>query len=106
MNVPEVAPIAVPADAVLLDVRESHEWVAGHAPTAIHLPMSEIAQRISEVPTGEVYVICKVGGRSAQVAHWLNGQGWAARNVDGGMHSWSAQGLPMVSETGAPPRVV
>ena len=106
MTTPRVPPTAVPSDAVLLDVREMDEWVVGHAPSAVHLPMSEIAQRVGEVPPGEVYVICRVGSRSAQVAHWLNGQGWQASNVDGGMQSWQAQGLPMVSETGAPPRVL
>ena len=40
--VPAVEVADLPADAALLDVRESDEWAAGHAPGARHLPMSEL----------------------------------------------------------------
>lgn len=106
MSAPSQPPTAVHADAVLIDVREDDEWVVGHAPTAIHLPMSQIVERVAEIPPGDVFVVCRSGHRSAQVAQWLNSQGWSAVNIAGGMQSWSAQGLPMVSETGATPRVL
>lgn len=54
----------------------------------------------------EVYVVCKVGGRSAQAVQYLNAQGRKAVNVDGGMLAWAEAGRPMVSETGQPPAVV
>ena len=53
----------------------------------------------------EIYVICKVGGRSAQVVGFLNGQGRKTVNVAGGMLAWAAAGKPMVSPTGADPFV-
>nr|MDQ3826251.1 rhodanese-like domain-containing protein [Actinomycetota bacterium] len=34
----------LPADAVLLDVRENDEWTAGHAPSAVHVPMGQVVQ--------------------------------------------------------------
>lgn len=103
MNVPEVDAASVPEDAALVDVREDFEWEAGHAPQAIHVPMSELPDRVSEIPeAGEVYVICKVGGRSHQVAAWLNSGGRAAINVSGGMMSWAAAGRPMTSDAGDP----
>ncbi|GII56179.1 sulfurtransferase [Planotetraspora thailandica] len=106
MTMPEVEAKAVPDDAYLLDVREIDEWRAGHAPTAEHIPLSNLQQRVDEVPQGQpVYVICRVGGRSAQATNWLNHVGREAINVDGGMQSWAAAGLPMVSETGQPPYV-
>ena len=46
-------------------------------------------------------MVCKVGGRSAQVVQYLNQAGWTAVNLDGGMHAWAAAGRPMVSDTGA-----
>ena len=49
-GVPTVAVADVPTDAPLLDVREADEWDAGHAPTAQHLPMSELVERIGELP--------------------------------------------------------
>ncbi|WP_174264348.1 rhodanese-like domain-containing protein [Phytoactinopolyspora halotolerans] len=103
MDVPEVDVSAVPDDAALLDVREHPEWEAGHAPHAVHVPMSELPSRLGELPeSGRVYVVCKVGGRSWQVAAWLNEMGRDAVNVAGGMASWAAAGRPMVSDAGDP----
>jgi rhodanese-related sulfurtransferase len=105
-GVPSVPASAVPDDAWLLDVREPYEWQAGHVEGAVHVPMGELLERLGEVPTDrEVVVVCKVGGRSAQVVQYLNQAGWSAVNLDGGMYAWAAAGRPMVSSTGAPPTV-
>jgi len=105
--VPSVAAAAVAADAFLIDVREPYEWQAGHVENALHIPMGEIQQRLDEIPTDqEVVVVCKVGGRSAQVTDYLNKVGRTAVNLDGGMHAWETAGRAMVSETSAPPTVV
>lgn len=105
-SVPQVQAAAVPADGWLLDVREPDEWVAGHAPQARHIPLGELGARSTEVPADQtVYVICRSGNRSAHAAHALNGAGWHAVNVAGGMHEWQAAGRPMVSEEGAEPYV-
>src|SRR3954470_5546389 len=83
-------------DAFLLDVREDVEWQEGHAPAAVHIPMYDVPQRVAELPDDRrIAVICHVGARSAQVAHWLRAQGYDAHNVEGGMESWAAQGLPV-----------
>jgi rhodanese-related sulfurtransferase len=106
MTVREIEASAVPADAYLLDVREQDEWVAGHAPEAVHIPMTQIQERVGEVPEDRtVYVVCRVGGRSLQVAAWLNRLGRDAVNVGGGMQYWEATHRPMVSETGQEPFV-
>jgi rhodanese-related sulfurtransferase len=111
-QVPQTDAASVPADALLLDVREDDEWAAGHAPRALHIPMSEFVARQGELTErlgegggdaegGEdgagarVYVICRVGGRSAQVAAYLARQGVDAVNVDGGMLAWHAAGRPL-----------
>jgi rhodanese-related sulfurtransferase len=105
-TVPEVAVSAVPADGWLLDVREPHEWVAGHAPDARHIPLGDLGARSTEIPTAEmVFVICRSGVRSAQAVHALNGAGWQAVNVAGGMQEWASAGRPMVSDSGARPFV-
>jgi rhodanese-related sulfurtransferase len=106
MSVQEIEAGAVPTDSYLLDVREPEEWVAGHAPDAVHIPMSQIQERVGEVPGDRtIYVVCRVGGRSLQVAAWLNRLGHEAVNVGGGMKSWEASGRTMVSETGQEPFV-
>ncbi len=83
------------ADGVipLVDVREVHEYLAGHVPGAILLPMSEIVERVDEVPDdGTVYVICEMGGRSQKVVRWLRQQGVDAYNVLGGTKAWIESG--------------
>jgi rhodanese-related sulfurtransferase len=105
--VPEVSVAQLPADAALLDVRESDEWVAGHAPGARHLPMSELTGRIDELPDDDpLYVVCRSGGRSARVVAYLAGQGYPAVNVEGGMQAWAGQGRDVVAESGAEPKIV
>jgi rhodanese-related sulfurtransferase len=95
----------------LLDVREDDEWRAGHAAGALHIPMSEFVARYGElteaVPQdGRVNVICRSGGRSAQVTMYLTQQGIDAVNVDGGMGAWAAAGRPVVDDEGKPGQVV
>jgi len=107
-EVPDVTPGSLSDDVYLLDVREHDEWDAGHAPHAHHIPMREIPARLAEVPTvGDVVVVCRVGGRSAQVAAYLAAQGWEnVANLDGGMLAWEASGRAVVADTGLPPRVI
>ena len=106
-DIPAIDASAVPEGAYLLDVREIDEWVAGHAPEAVHIPMSEIGERAGEVPSDvDVYVVCRVGGRSAQVTIALNNGGWQARNVDGGMMRWAQIGRPLVAESDKAPEII
>jgi rhodanese-related sulfurtransferase len=103
MTVPTVPVAELPADTPMLDVREADEWAAGHAPSARHLPMSELAARLGELPDDDpLYVVCRSGGRSARVVAYLAGQGYPAVNVDGGMQAWSALGREVVADSGTP----
>lgn len=96
---PEDLPELPGEGSALLDVREVNEWTAGHAPGAVHIPMSELPQRLSEIPEADqLYVVCRSGGRSAKVTAYLNANGWDAVNVERGMNGWSAIGRPLVSE--------
>lgn len=105
-QIPAVAATEVPADAYLLDVRENDEWQAGHAPAAVHIPLSELGGRVAEVPRDrDVYVICRSGARSGQAVMAFNDAGLTSMNVDGGMHAWAEANKPMVSDTGADPYV-
>lgn len=108
-NVPTIDVNEIPSDAVLLDVREDDEWTAGHIEGARHVPMFQVPQHAAlseDLSTdGPIVVVCKMGGRSAQVTAWLQQNGFPARNLAGGMLAWAQAGRPMVSEDGTPPRV-
>lgn len=95
-----VTPNEVPEGAHLIDVREQNEWDAGHAPTAQHLPASSLLENLDQLPEDDeaLYIVCRSGGRSFQVAQWLNGNGFEAINVAGGMDIWFESGLPIDSE--------
>lgn len=106
-QVPAVPPAAVPEDACVLDVREPEEWRAGHAKGAVHIPMGEIVARIHELPADQrVHVVCRVGGRSAQVTQYLIVQGLDAVNVDGGMLAWASSGCSLEADGDGPASVL
>jgi rhodanese-related sulfurtransferase len=80
------------AEMTLLDVREDWETKLAPVPTDIvHIPMGQIADRLGELdPVKETVVICRSGGRSAQVAHFLERQGFGkVFNLSGGILAWS-----------------
>lgn len=99
-------PDPLPGDLTVLDVREQVEWDHGHIDGAVHIPMTELTERLGEVPAGRTVVVCRVGARSAQVVGYLAQQGHEVVNLDGGMVEWVDAGRTMVSETGRPPHVV
>lgn len=76
----------------LIDVRETEEFAGGHVPGAINIPMSEIGNRLDELPSESFDVICHLGGRSARVVEALEARGYDATNVEGGTSEWVAQG--------------
>ncbi|RCK58729.1 rhodanese-like domain-containing protein [Microbacterium sorbitolivorans] len=86
-----VAELKARTNTPLIDVREEYEFVDGHAPGAINIPMSEIGARLEELPM-EFDVICKAGGRSAQVAMALEPRGYDVTNVAGGTDAWIMAG--------------
>ena len=98
---------AAGADFVLLDVCEHDEWIRGHAPTAIHIPMSELMTRLDELDrTKHIICTCRSGSRSRPVTEWLLQQGIDARNMTGGMASWANFGHPLVNRAGNPGVVI
>ncbi|ROS54414.1 rhodanese-like domain-containing protein [Frigoribacterium sp. PhB24] len=89
---------ALAAGTFVLDVRERHEWDEAHAPGATLVPLSELNDRLDEVPTDRpVLVVCHSGMRSARATDALRGIGVDARNVVGGMLAWRDADGPVVS---------
>ncbi len=86
-----------PGDHTLVDVREPEEWVGGHVPGAVHIPMNTIPDRHAEIPTDmPVVVICAHGVRSMQVAQYLIQIGFPeVYSLDEGTHGWMMRRLPL-----------
>jgi rhodanese-related sulfurtransferase len=89
--------------AWLLDVRETYEWEAGHAPDAHHIPLYELQERQHELPEdAQILVICHSGGRSRMATDALNRADYPAANVAGGMDAWSRSGARVIRDGGSP----
>lgn len=83
--------------AFVLDVREPHEYEAGHVPGAKHIPLDHLPHRLHELPRDqEVHVICASGARSHAAALLLARSGIRAATVRGGTQAWERLGRPVV----------
>lgn len=95
---PQQAHDAVSSDgAVIIDVREAWEWEQERIPGAVLIPLAEVPQRLDEIPADrDVYVHCRLGGRSAKAVEFLHEHGRPrAKNVAGGIEGWEEAGLPV-----------
>jgi rhodanese-related sulfurtransferase len=96
VTAPELATwIADPARATpfLLDVREPAEYQICHLDNAVLIPMNTIPARLADLDADrEIVCICHHGGRSMQVAAFLERNGFSqVVNLTGGVHAWSQQ---------------
>ena len=93
-----ITPAAVheTTDAYILDVREPDEVAQARIDGARHIPLGALVEHLDEVPRDRtVYVMCHVGGRSAQATQYLEANGVDAVNVTGGILGWYRAGLPV-----------
>lgn len=81
------------AKPLLLDVREPWEFQTCRIEGAQSMPMNSVPQRIEELePDMEIVAICHHGMRSAQVAMFLERNGFGKLwNLQGGVAAWAAQ---------------
>ena len=94
------------AGTLLIDVSEQWEWDRGHAPLAVHMPMSGLGERLDELPDdADVLVMCQSGIRSISIATALADRGFHAIDVVGGMNAWRAAGLPVDLPAEGDPRL-
>lgn len=88
--------------ARVLDVRDPHEWAAGHIPGAVHCPWPEVWRRASDLPMQVWIVVCNTQVRSAMAASFLLHSGREGIRVGwGGMTAWQEHGYPLEVPTPA-----
>jgi rhodanese-related sulfurtransferase len=83
---------------VVVDVRESWELDVARIPDVLHIPMNDIPARLGDLDTnGDIIVMCRSGGRSMQVAQFLDRNGFrSVKNLTGGILAWSRDVDPSV----------
>jgi rhodanese-related sulfurtransferase len=86
-------------NAVVLDVRESSEYDAGHVLNAKLVPLGKLKERIGELEKYKdqpIVVVCRSGNRSGTACFILGKQGFnQAYNLAGGVLAWQKSGLPL-----------
>jgi rhodanese-related sulfurtransferase len=87
---------ALGPEARIVDVREDDEWFAAHIPWAVHVPLATVPERLASFDGAPTYVICRVGGRSANACEFAAGRELDVVNVLGGMLAWERAGLDVV----------
>lgn len=74
----------------LIDVREDDEVAEGMIQGAIHIPLGQLPDRLSEIPqVDEVILVCRSGNRSGRALGYLEANGYKGlKNMTGGMLEW------------------
>ena len=86
-------------NAIFLDIREDREYKGGHIPEAIHIPLSQLSDRVSELDKYKkcpVIAYCRSGNRSNSAGGVLKKNGFEkVYNLGGGIVSWEKASLPV-----------
>ena len=89
------------AQVVVLDVRRDDEWSTNHLDGAVHVPLDQLDDRLSEIPDGQVWVHCASGYRASIAASLLDRAGRRVVLID---DDWtSVQHQPGLAVAGPPP---
>ncbi|MGM8929977.1 rhodanese-like domain-containing protein [Salinicola halophyticus] len=87
-------------DGVVIDIRESNEFKAGHIAGAKNIPQSRLKERLPQIEKHKdtpVIVVCKQGQTSRAAVTELSQAGFSrVYKLKGGMAQWQADGLPVV----------
>jgi len=94
--------------ALLVDVREPHEWDEAHLAGAKLAPLATVTDRITELApdrSQRVVLLCRVGNRSARAADTLRSElGYEnVASIAGGIEAWRDAGLPVIEAEGLTP---
>jgi len=86
--------------AILIDIRPSEVFSAGHIPQARSIPATEIEKKAANLPKNKpVIVVCDFGRTAGSAAVKLRALGFTQVSVlGGGMRAWSTAGLPLTTK--------
>lgn len=85
-------------EVVVLDVRPTHEYLAGHIPGALSIPIAELPDRLAELP-GQREIVAYCRGpwcvMAIDAVERLRELGFDAQRMELGVVDWQALGLPI-----------
>ena len=86
-------------DALVIDVRDTGEYEAGHIAGARHIPEKQLAERLKDLEKFKdrpLIVACRTGMRSGVAVQVLRRNGFnEAVNLTGGIAAWQQAGMPL-----------
>ena len=87
----DIADLPRDGSVTLLDTRTEREYANGHIEGFVNIPVDDLRERLTEIPTGKpVYVICQSGLRSYIACRILAGHGFEAYNFSGGFRFYES----------------
>lgn len=95
-SIKEVTPVEVEEiiannkDTVIIDVREDEEVANGMIHDALHIPLQQIPEKLTNLNKEKEYIlVCRSGGRSMKAALYMEEEGFKVANMVGGMLEWT-----------------
>jgi rhodanese-related sulfurtransferase len=98
VSLPELRRLMRAGDVTVIDVRPEDEYVAGHVPGALSIPVAELKRRLGEIPKRRQVVAYCRGPYcvfSAEAVTLLRKNGYRARRTEEGLPDWRAAGWPI-----------
>ena len=99
LEVEEFAKLAADHKNIVLDVRTSKEFQAGHLPGALNMDVNapDFAERVAKLDKSKTYLVhCAIGVRSAKACEKLNELNFPhLYNLPGGFKAWAKAGQPV-----------
>jgi rhodanese-related sulfurtransferase/predicted transcriptional regulator len=89
-------------EVMVLDVRPTVEFQAGHLPYAQSMPLEELRKRLADLPHDKPVVAYCRGPfclMAVEAVELLRKEGFQAMRLEDGVAEWRAQGLPVASES-------
>ncbi len=102
LNTNEAVRLMNDDNVVILDVRENNEYNEGHIRDSVHVPMTALVKRLSELDkhkNKQILAYCRSGSRSNSACRTLSKQGFEhVSNLAGGIMGWSSANLPVTKK--------
>lgn len=100
LTAPEATQLINRRNAVVVDLRQTADYAAGHLPSARHLEFAELQAKIGQIAKNKanpVLLVCQTGQHSSKALRIVQAAGYSEVHVlRGGLNAWQQAGMPVV----------